>query len=158
MIRIQYFVLLLLLVLFTACFPLEHKHTRALVIENFETGKLLWKSPIREGDIILYDYIHSVYRDRVYQTYKVSMEGHFILIKVTSTPRVLSLPYPGYELSLSLEESKKVLVEIDMHTVQQQIIMVVGGEYTDNRITIGDQTINFRNLVGEGAIIRMLIQ
>jgi hypothetical protein len=153
----HYFLSFLLLLFFTACSPLEIKHTSVLVIENFQTGERLWESHIREGDIIHYDYVHSVYRDRVRQTYRVSGKGHFILIKVTSTPRVLSLPYPGFERPLSLEESNKVSVEIEMHIVQQQVIVVVGGEYTDNRLTVGQQSFGFRSLVGDGAIIRMYI-
>ena len=159
MIRIitPYLLLFLLLILFTACSPLEVKHSKALVIEDFRTGQLLWKSHVRQGDIIHYNYVHSVYRDRVYQTYEISEEGHFILTKVASTPTVLSLPYPGFELSLSLEESSQAFVEIELHRVQQQILMVVGGEHTDNRMTIGQQTIHFRDLVGQGAIVRMRV-
>jgi hypothetical protein len=153
----QYFLSFLLLFFFTACSLWEVKHTRVLIIENFKTGERLWESHIREGEMIYYDYVHSVYRDRVRQTYKVSGKGQFILIKVTSTPRVLSLPYPGFERSLSLEESNKTSVEIEMHMVQQQIIVVVGGEYTDNRLTVGQQSFGFRSLVGDGAIVRMYI-
>ena len=149
--------LVLLLFLFTGCSSLKVKHPTVLVIENFQTGELICESKIRQGDVIQYDFTHSVYRDRVLQTYIVSEKGQFVLAKVTSTPRVLSLPYPGFERSLSLEETNQAFVEIEMHTVQKQIIVVVGGEHTDNRLTVGRQTIRFKDLVGDGAIVRMHI-
>lgn len=147
----------LVLVAYAGCQIQEAPETRIFVIEELRTGKILWQSQIKEGDEIIYQFNHSVYRDKVYQEYEVSPSGSFILVKVTSSAKVLFSPYPGFGLSPDLGEKSGDLVEVKMNKQQDNLVIAVGGELTDNRLTVGQQSVNFRQLVGDGAVVRFYV-
>ena len=135
----------------------EARETRVLVIEDLRTGRTLWQSQIKEGDEILYEYIHSVYRDKVYQHYEVSPSGSLILVKVVSSHRVLFSSYPGFAVPPSPEERVGELVGVKMNRQLDNLGIAVGDELTDKRLTVGQQSMNLIQLAGEGSAIMVYV-
>lgn len=135
----------------------ETQETRLLVIEDLRTGRTLWWCEINKGDEILYSYIHSVYKDRVNQVYQVSPSGSLILLKVASSPRVLFTPYPGFELSSERWEGSADLIEVKINKQQDDMVIAVGGELTNNKLTVAGQSVDFAQLTGEGTVVRVYV-
>jgi hypothetical protein len=109
------------------------------------------------GDEILYHYTHSIYDDRVYETYRVSAQEGFELMDVTSTAVVLFSVYPGFELDPERKEKRGNLYSIEMNKHQKFLTIAVGGEITDNRLTVGKKTIHFSSILDQGTVIRIFL-
>lgn len=149
---------LLITVLATFLVYKTQEETRDLVIEELQTGKILWQTTVRQGDKILYENTHSVYKDRVYQSYEVSTDWSLILVKVASSPKVLFSAYPGFGFPQEAGKKSDDLIEANLSKKQDTLVIAVGGALTDNRLTVGKQAVNFTQLVGDGAVVRIYIE
>jgi hypothetical protein len=128
-----------------------------LMVEIVREGRVLWQYPVKEGDEILHQYVHSVYGDEVYETYRVTSRGALSLVKVRSSPLVLYTIYPGFDLPPDSGEKSGGLVEVRMNKEQEHLVMSVGGDVTDNRLTVGPQRVKFNGIIGDGAVIRIYL-
>jgi hypothetical protein len=157
---------LFVLVLSFCCIPFAYAggkvrgtaNNTLLMIETVGEGRVLWQYPVKEGDEILHQYVHSVYGDKVYETYRVTSGGALALVKVKSSPLVLYTIYPGFELPSDTGEKSGDLVEVRMNKQRENLVMTVGGDVTDNRLTVGRQRVKFKGITGDGAVIRIYLR
>lgn len=157
---------LFVLVLSFCCIPFANAggkvrgapNNTLLMIETVREGRVLWQFPVKEGDEILHQYAHSVYGDEVYETYRVTPSGGFALVKVKSSPLVLYTIYPGFDLPPDAGEKSGDLVEVRMNKEQENLVMSVGGDVTDNRLTVGRKRVKFNGITGDGAVIRIYLR
>jgi hypothetical protein len=136
----------------------EVRKNSLLMIETVREGRVLWQYPVKEGDEILHQYVHSVYGDEVYETYRVTSRGALALVKVRSSPLVLYTIYPGFDLPPDTGEKSGDLVEVRMNKEQEELVMSVGGDVTDNRLTVGRQRVKFNGITGDGAVVRIYLR
>jgi hypothetical protein len=134
-----------------------HKNN-LLMIETVREGRVLWQYPVKEGDEILHQYVHSVYGDKVYETYRVTPRGALALVKVKSSPLVLYTIYPGFDLPPDTGEKSGDLVEVRMNKEQEELVVSVGGDVTDNRLTVGRQRVKFNGITDGGAVVRIYLR
>ena len=128
-----------------------------LVIEDLRKNMVLWKIDVRDGDELDYSYIHSIYGDRVYERYRVDSNAGFVLIRVTSTPLVLFSTYPGYELNHDSKQKSAYLQSVKLKRIQKTLTIAVGGEITDNRLTVGERTISFTHNMNQGGVVKIFL-
>lgn len=131
--------------------------TRVLVIEDLETARILWECQVKEGDEIIYEYIHSVYLDKVYETYKVRPTS-FIMVKIASSPHVLFSFYPGFGLSPSLGEKSANGIEVKTNIEQANLVIAVGDEVTHKKLTVGERSVVLRQITGHGGGVRIYVR
>lgn len=132
-----------------------HYHIGILTVEAYHTEEILFEKPVWENEIFVYCYKHSVFRDNVYQTYTISPNGDFLLKMVTSSQRVLSLPYPGFEIPIDLEQGNKEFLTIEINKVVKELIIVAGGEST---LIFDGKTIPLINIGKDGTILRIYLK
>ena len=153
------FLFCLLLLIFLSC---QIEENKLLLIEDQRTGEVLWQSHISIGDRIVYENNHSVYKDRVYQTYRVTSDWHFNLVKVISSDMVLYSGYPGFGFPETIGKKSGDVIEIDLleineNKLMETLVIAVGTVLTDNRMTVGEKVVDFDDLVGGGGVVKIYI-
>jgi len=127
---------------------------QVLAIQDYRTGRDLFSSLIKEGSFT-YQFRHSVFGDDVRQVYSIAPGKRFLLRKVMSSPRVLSLPYPGFELCIPLEKSSKKVIALPLRRFQDELILVVG---SDNLFLLNGKAIRLNEIAPEGTILRTYLK
>lgn len=136
----------------------EAQETSVLVIEDLQAARILWQWPVKEGGEVHYEYVHSVYLDKVYSIYRISPGGEFILEKVASSPAVLFSFSPGFGLSLASGKRSGDLVEVEINKLQKELVIAVGDEMTDKTFTVGEQSVILRQIAGHGSGVRIYVR
>ena len=138
-----------------ACFGSENQQ---LVIENYNSKKILWMGVVKEGDIIIYVHNHSVFGVEVQHQYIVEGNNELLLDSVKSLPFVLFSPYPGYGLQPEvLENNLQGTEEVKIKQRRNQIILAVGDDLTNKRFLIGNYEIRLKEQFPDASIIKVFL-
>lgn len=126
-----------------------------LVVKAYPTEEVLFEKPVRTNEIFAYRYRHSVFQDDVHQTYVVCEDGYFVLKNVTSSERVLTLPYPGFEIPVVMARTDRKTLTVEIEKRLDEIMVVAGH---DNALILSGTEIPLSKISKDGTILKICLK
>lgn len=129
---------LLLLIAVLVILTIVSSRNYYLVIEDIDTGKLLYKTPVTLGQEIGIEYDHSVNKEETSEWYQV---GDGSLILKEHRYKTLGAGLPADALyDFKIEDKTMVLYNIDE---EYEYVIYRTGRYAGHRLIINEKKINF---------------
>jgi len=129
---------------------------RVLEIVNTKNGDQVFRTQVWVGDDFSLEYVHSVQRSRVKDTFTIDRRHRIVLMETTFSDHGAGLPYKSHQGgTFSILNDGKFYIS-DMNVVLPEILLRTGVEY-DNAFESKNRRINLSRRCGD-ALLTIRIQ
>jgi len=124
---------------------------RVLEIADAKNGDQILRTYIWPGDDFSLEYVHSVQRSRVKDTFTIDRRYRIVLVETTFSDHGAGLPYKSHQGgTFSILNDGKFYIS-DMNVVLQEILLRTGVEY-DNACQSEHRRINLSQRCGDALL------
>jgi len=141
-------------VILTACMNPAQDLKTFLYLVDAETEQLIWSTEVSKGDQFVLEYIHSVHKTPVSDSYLIGENNQIVLFRTAFSTFGAGMPYEA-DYSFSIEDDRYVISDLNL-TFAEILLRVV--PIAEHRIIINDDIIFMNDLVPQGTLLAIYVR